>query len=82
MEDPQFTEVEDFTVPTDDGEAFATVSFPLPSDLRDNSGEAVTVTTSPDNNTELAIGEQTVTYTVADTNGNSVMFSIKVTVIG
>ncbi|XP_038056901.1 hyalin-like isoform X2 [Patiria miniata] len=81
MEDPTLMPPSDFVVPTDPGKAYAIVSLPLPSDVMDNSGEEVTITTSPANNSRLDIGTTEVTYTATDPSGNSVMFGINVTVV-
>ena len=82
MEPPTFTEVQNFTVSTDPGVSFATVSLPLPTNLMDNSGEMVSVATSRANNSQLAIGSHEITYTVTDVFGNSHTFTVVVTVIG
>ena len=74
--------VPDFSTTTDSGQAYATVPFPEPADLFDNSGGAVTVTTSPSDGAQLSIGVHEVTYTVSDPNGNSVDFTVMVTVQG
>ena len=61
---------------------YATVNFPHPTDLSDNSGGVVTVSTSSANGTQLRIGNNEVTYTVEDPYGNSVDFTVTVTVKG
>ena len=82
MEQPTLTLPSNFEVPTDPGQAFATVSLPLPTNVMDNSGGEVTITTSPANNTRLNITTHEVMYNATDPSGNTVMFSINVTVVG
>ena len=81
-EPPSFVPPADFTVATNSGQAFATVSFPLPTNIRDNSGGMVDVTTSPANNSQLEIGPHIVQYTVTDSAGLFQTLPVTVTVIG
>ncbi|XP_038055536.1 uncharacterized protein LOC119727638 isoform X2 [Patiria miniata] len=80
MEPPSFMPPSDFTVPTDDGQSSAIVSLPLPTDVTDNSGELVTIMTSPANNSMLSIGPNVVMYTLTDIYSNTVTFTITITV--
>ena len=80
MQDPSMTCPPNFSVQTNDTNG--TVILPYPSDVIDNSGEDVTVTTSPDNNTVHAIGSIDFVYTALDQYGNAYMCSVTVTVEG
>ena len=82
MEQPTLTPPPNSEVPTDPGEAFATVSLPLPTDVMDNSGGEITITTFPANNSRLNITTHEVMYNASDPSGNTFMFSINVTVVG
>ncbi|XP_022079485.1 hyalin-like [Acanthaster planci] len=81
MELPTLTPPLDFEVLTDPGKPNAIVSLPLPTNIMDNSGGEVNITTSPVNNSMLDIGTNEVMYMATDSSGNTVMFSINVTVI-
>ena len=82
VEAPRFTRPSNFEVLTDDRQAFALVSLPLPTGVTDNSGRMVTITTSPANNSQVDIGQQNITYTLTDVYGNIATFTLTVTVRG
>ena len=82
MQSPNMTCPSSFNVQTDDTQSTTTVILPYPSDVIDNSGEDVTVTTSPANNTVHAIGSIDFVYTAMDQYGNSYMCNVTVTVEG
>ncbi|XP_022108063.1 hyalin-like, partial [Acanthaster planci] len=79
-EAPRFTPPSNFTIPAIGGESFAIVRLPLPTNVADNSGDAVNITTSPANNSMLDIGPHSIVYTLTDSMGRFSMFTIIVTV--
>ena len=81
VEPPTFVQVSSFSITLEVGFAVAVLVLPSVT-VVDNSGEMVTVTTSPANNSQVDIGRHVVTFTITDAFGIFVSFSISVTVIG
>ena len=69
------------TVNTDAGLPNATVSWTPPT-ARDNSGEAVTLTSDYSPGDMFGIGTTNVTYTATDSYGNTATFTFNVVVTG
>ena len=85
-EDPTFSvpSINDIEQDTDTGESYATVSWNVPT-ATDNSGNIPTVTVTPSNYNppmQLNVGTYPVTYTAADTAGNTATLSFTITVRG